>query len=218
MTLVARNIVELFDQLRRGQYSKEEMALVRRAYQVAMALFSARFQSSGRVFLAHLVGTASLLVSLEQPTHLVAAGLLHNAYGRGDFGDGQRGPPDERRAVIRELVGPRVEELLARFAAHPWDPEQLRRCDREVQVLLVVEQLEKVPELPLTYPPEDPAREELQQKLQWMADLARELRLDTVAQGLERAFEGPEPPPAAVRQGASPYSRVIPSPSLELRP
>ena len=61
--MYAQTNIQLFNQLRRDGYSKTDLDLVRDAYELAMVLFSGRFQPSGKSFIAHVVGTASILAS-----------------------------------------------------------------------------------------------------------------------------------------------------------
>src|SRR5688572_20530292 len=74
----AQTNIQLFNQLRGDGYSKADLGLVRDAYELAMLLFSGRFQPSGKSFIAHVVGTASILAWHRLPAPVVAAGLLHN--------------------------------------------------------------------------------------------------------------------------------------------
>jgi len=43
-------------------YDEQEIAAVKNSYELAMTLFTGRFRGSGKTFIAHLVGTASILV------------------------------------------------------------------------------------------------------------------------------------------------------------
>ena len=63
----AQTNIQLFNQLRRDAYSDGDLNLVRHAYESAMVLFSGRFQPSGKSFIAHVVGTASILAWLRLP-------------------------------------------------------------------------------------------------------------------------------------------------------
>ena len=73
----AQTNLQLYAQLRRANADESDLALVRRGYDLAMHLCPASFRGSGKPLLAHLVGTASILASLGQPTRVVTAGLLH---------------------------------------------------------------------------------------------------------------------------------------------
>ena len=131
----AQTIIQLYNQLRLNGYSDADMVLVRNAYELAMLLFSGRFQPSGKTLISHGVGTASILTSLRLPGEVVAAGLIHNAYQNGDFGDGKRFISKTKRKYVRQAVGKEVEEYVARFATLKWKPENISTIRDEVNEL-----------------------------------------------------------------------------------
>ena len=100
----AQTNIQLFNQLRHGGYSNTELSLVRDAYELAMDLFTGRYQPSGKPFVAHVVGTASILASLRLSAQVVAAGLLHNVYEQGDFGNGRNGFSKAKRERQNERM------------------------------------------------------------------------------------------------------------------
>src|SRR6266849_8827294 len=110
MHAYAQTNIQLFNQLCRDGYSNTDLSLVRDAYELAMLLFTGRFQPSGKSFMAHVVGTASILASLRLPATAVAAGLLHNVYVNGDFGNGRSGISMAQRDKVRRILGAEVEE------------------------------------------------------------------------------------------------------------
>jgi (p)ppGpp synthase/HD superfamily hydrolase len=113
---VAQTNLQLYNQLRERGLALNELVLVHRAYELLTTLYAAHYQADGKPFVAHGVGVASILAELDQPAEMLAVGLLHNVYGNADFGDGQgSGPTPSRRRLIRNAVGPQVEELLVRF-------------------------------------------------------------------------------------------------------
>jgi hypothetical protein len=121
MTPYAQTNLQLFNQLcRAGGYSMDDLAVVHKAYEVAIGLFSTCYRPSGKPFLAHAVGTASILGSLGAPAPVVAAGLLHAAYTHGEFGTGWRGISGEKRKWLRQTVGSEVEELISMYTALDW--------------------------------------------------------------------------------------------------
>jgi uncharacterized protein DUF6817 len=64
-----------------------------------------------------LPGTASILAELRAAEPVVAAGLLHAAYGQGDFGFiGWR----HRRDYLRGIVGSQAEDLVWRYDRLKW--------------------------------------------------------------------------------------------------
>ena len=102
---VAQTIVQLLDQLEGLGYRHEEIVEVRDAYLVATELFSGSFRSSGRTFLAHLVGTAGILASIGSNSTLVAAAVLHAAYTQAPFPHDAGGSVDAMRRWLRRRVG-----------------------------------------------------------------------------------------------------------------
>ena len=100
--------VQLFNQLRSEGYSKEDRERVREAYEFAMRLFTGMFLPSGKTFIDHLVGTASILASLHVPVELVAAGLIHAAYLHGNFGGLRKGISETTRNQVKLAVGEEV--------------------------------------------------------------------------------------------------------------
>jgi len=157
----AQTNIQLFNQLRRDGYSKPDRDFIRDAYELAMALFTGRFQPSGKPFIAHVVGTASILASLHLPIAVVAAGLLHNVYNAGDFGGGRNGISKARRRKIRNALGPEVETYISKFPALYWepkttqiarhDPDKLDATDRAVLLILFAEHLEHLLDLDILY-------------------------------------------------------------------
>lgn len=111
--MVARTAAQLFRQLRAQDRPLAELELVRRAYDFGTPLHSARFEVDGTPFHVHGLGVASVTGQLGAPAHVVAAGVLHNVYTTGDWGDGRgRGPRPARRDRIRAGVDPAVEAVL----------------------------------------------------------------------------------------------------------
>ena len=164
----AQTNIQLFNQLRRDGYSKANLDLVRNAYELAMVFFSGRFQASGKSFIAHVVGTASILASLRLPASIVAAGLLHNVYETGDFRDGRNGISKSRRRKIRKTLGSEVETYIAQFPALYWeprttrvardDPDKIDSTARAVLLILFAEHLEHLLDLDILYSADRVAR------------------------------------------------------------
>ncbi len=116
MEFVAQTNLQLYNQLRRDNRSDDDLRLVRTAYELAVTHYSGYFGADRKPFVAHTVGVASILARLDQPALLVAAGLLHNVYGNGDFGDGLYNTASaRRRRLVRTAVGDAVEDVVHRF-------------------------------------------------------------------------------------------------------
>jgi Domain of unknown function (DUF6817) len=144
---IAQTNIQLYNQLQEADAALEDLVLVRRAYDLASSLYSGYYQADGKPFVAHGVGVASAVALLGQPAEIQAVGLLHNAYGNGDFGDGRGfGITPSRRSVVRDAVGRRVDELLVRFQElrlRPGTIDAVRRAlptlDASERSLVIVE-------------------------------------------------------------------------------
>jgi (p)ppGpp synthase/HD superfamily hydrolase len=116
MEPIAQTNIQLYNLLRRQGRSPDELDLVKRCYRLAVSLYTGHFQADGKPFVAHVTGVASIVAQLGLPTEIVAAACIHNVYGNGDFGDGLRQVATEhRRRIVRDAVGPEVEECIYRF-------------------------------------------------------------------------------------------------------
>ncbi len=128
MAPIAQTNIQLYEQLRRAGYGDDAVAAAARAYAFAQPLFSARFRGSGRPFLCHLVGTASILARDGARIEEVTAGLLHAAYEAGLFAyEMHRTVAPRKRAAVREAVGEASEALIAAYTALPWTGSTLER-------------------------------------------------------------------------------------------
>jgi (p)ppGpp synthase/HD superfamily hydrolase len=199
MTQYAQTNLQLYTQLRRARYSDEHLALVRASYDLALRLCTASFRGSGKPLLAHLVGTASILASIEQPPAVGAAGLLHAAYALGDFGDGRLGMTESKRTRVRDAVGREVEDLVARYTSFDWNRNTipairervgtLTPIERDVLVIRLANELEDHLDFGVLYCGNgEKRREYIRSPLNQSVDMARRLGLISLAGELDRAF------------------------------
>ncbi|MCM3870445.1 MAG: hypothetical protein ND895_07130 [Pyrinomonadaceae bacterium] len=121
----AQTNIQLFNQLQEAGYEHADLVCVRDAYTVAMRLFTGCFRQSGKTFISHLVGTASILAESRAPASTVAAGLLHSAYSHGEFGTGERSISEDKRKQLTLVVGPKIEHLVAQYTLSPWDEQTI---------------------------------------------------------------------------------------------
>jgi Domain of unknown function (DUF6817) len=139
MELVAQTNLQLYNQLRAQGYGEEELLVVHRAYEFLITIYPGYYQADGKPFVAHTVGVASILAHLHLPTEFIAAGLLHNIYGNGDFGDGRRSVATaRRRRIVRKAVGDRIEVLIERF------PRCRIRSKRTPDILSCIDQFDEI--------------------------------------------------------------------------
>lgn len=126
---IAQTNLQLYNQLAAAGWSMEALSDTDRAYQMAIKLFTGRYRANGKVFLAHLVGTASILAHFGAPQHVVLAGLLHAAYLQGEFGNGKPGVTAARRKWMLQAVAPEVNALLEGYAKLRWKPDYLAEIE-----------------------------------------------------------------------------------------
>ena len=208
----AQTNLQLYKQLRAAGYPDADLKLVRAAYDLGMRVFPASFRGSGKPLLAHLVGTASILVSVGQSPTVVTAGLLHAAYALGDFGDGRPGMTAVKRDRVRAAVGPTVEDLVARYTAFDWNKNtipsirarvgSLTPIERDVLVIRLANELEDHLDYGVLYCGNgEKRREYIRSPLNQSVDMARSLGLTALARELEEAFSETlsEELPAALR-------------------
>jgi HD domain len=158
---IAQTNIQLYNQLRRRGLDRGELVLIHRAYELAARVYSGYYQGDGKPFVSHGVGVASILAELEQPADILAVGLVHAVYENGDFGDGEQGAASSRRALVREAVGPHVEQLVFRFTQLRLHPDTIERDrdglagldepGRRLQVVAIVDHLEKYVDLGVLY-------------------------------------------------------------------
>lgn len=131
---IAQTNIQLYNQLETFGYSSADIDKVARAYKLAKKMFSASFRGSGRPFLCHLVGSASVLANDKAPATEVAAALLHAAYASGQFPfDMHRTVTERKRTWIREAVGNEVEELIYAYHTFPWNRKTLKRLAAHIR-------------------------------------------------------------------------------------
>ena len=219
MTRYAQTNIQLQNQLREDGYAEADLVRVRAAYDLAIRLFTGRFRGSGKPFVSHLVGTASVLGSLHQPVAVVAAGLLHATYTQGEFGTGIGGISDAKRRVVREAIGAEIEELIALYTTLPWnrsslpdlarDPESRDAKDRTVLVMRLANELDDHLDLGMLYR-HDAARcrRAIGEYLHLTVDMAQRLAFPELAADLKRVFDetvSAEVPPTLRRDDAESF-------------
>lgn len=196
----AQSIIQLFNQLRFDGWSKENMVRVADAYELAKHLLTGSFRPSGKPFLEHLVGTASILASLGAPPGVVVAGLLHAAYDNGDFGTIGGGISDGKREEVRRAVGAEVEERIARYSSLRLSSQAipilrdrldgLDAMDRDVLLMRLSDTLEDHLDLGILYCSNAEVRQRFTERHgPTLVDMAGRLGYPALAEELQVAFE-----------------------------
>ncbi len=120
---IAQTNLQLYNQLLRLDYSHRDLGDLRTTYELARELFSGLFRPSGKTFIAHVIGTASILAECLVDIDIVKAGLIHAAYPGGDFGDGQKGVSSFKRNELAKTIGNRAEGIVHAYSQLLWPPE-----------------------------------------------------------------------------------------------
>lgn len=150
--MYAQTNIQLYNQLIRDDCSPADLTLIRRAYELAVLLFTGLYRPCGKTFLDHVVGTASIVHETLGKPELTAAGLLHSAYSHGDFGFAGRISARSRSKKIIDSVGSEVEAYVRMYTELPWNMHSARelpgridgmmQAEREVVLLRVANELE----------------------------------------------------------------------------
>lgn len=116
----AQTNIQLFAQLRELGFSAAAMTQLAAADVLARRLASGQYCQAGKPFLAHLVGTASIVAAHGGSAPEVTAALLHAAYDVGDFGSPVMGMTPARRETVRAAAGAETEAIVADFHGIQW--------------------------------------------------------------------------------------------------
>ncbi len=196
----AQTNIQLFNQLHRRGYDAADLRSVASAYELVILLLTGRFRASGKTFIAHLVGTASVLGSLQVPSPLVAAGLLHAVYSAGDFGDGRPGISESKRERIRSVVGEQVEEYVCRYHRLSWTDRTIQSVsagidgmaaiDRDVVLIRLANELEEFLDYGILYCGEQRRLgTATSDRRRLMVGIAGKLGFPSLSEEMERIFD-----------------------------
>lgn len=100
--------------------NRQELKLLKAAYELGEKLFDGQYRGQGVPVICHLVRTAGILLSEKEPMDTIIAGLLHAAYMMGQFPDGQCGGMSKpHRRYLKSVIGKNAEELIAVYQQMP---------------------------------------------------------------------------------------------------
>ena len=154
MERIAQTNLQLYNQLRLEGRSPDDLALIRRCYELSVELYTGAFQGDGKPFVAHTIGVASIMGQLGAPSVVVGAACIHNVYGNGNFGDGRSEIASlQRRRFVANAVGDEVEACIYRFRLFRLNPgsigeiasrlDQFDARDRDLLTMDLADHLEK---------------------------------------------------------------------------
>jgi len=121
----AQTNIQLYNQMLALSYSEADVDRVRQAYELLMQLFGSQYRPNGKPFVNHLIGTASILLTLGVKLTVVNAGLLHAAYSHGHFRHLVPYIPRLKRQRLRRVLGEEVESLIRAYQDLKWTPKTL---------------------------------------------------------------------------------------------
>jgi len=196
----AQTNLQLYAQMLGVAYPADAIDRVRAAYELALPLFTGAYRGSGKPFISHLVGTASILASVRARMPVVAAGLLHAAYTSGEFGTGWRGGAPWKRGRLVTAVGVEVEDLVTRYTALRWTAhtipgihdrlDAMDESERDVLLIRLANELEDHADLGVLYCSNaDRRRTYVSSSLYRCVDMAARLGFPDLATALDGAFK-----------------------------
>lgn len=142
----AQTNLELCLQMEEMGYATNDIEAVHNAYMFNIDKIFSMFRGSGKPFINHLVGVASIMVSGKQSVPMIQAALMHALYqNRVDFG--QLNTIDEKRETLRKAFGSEVDDLIWRYTQFEMVAiEQINLDDlaqlKEVLILRIADEVE----------------------------------------------------------------------------
>lgn len=140
---IAQTNVQLYNQCLADEWAENDLRRLHKAFLISRRVFPSSYRPSGKAFLSHLIGVASILLRWKQPPTIVISGLLHSIYLYGNFGDKRRGATPQRRAYLAENVGSEIEQCVFNYTDAR--PKGLY-CDSsaETQTILLADAFEEI--------------------------------------------------------------------------
>lgn len=194
----AQTNLQLYEELRARGISDLDLRKVAEAYDFALRLFGGRYRGAGKPFLAHLIGTASVLLQHGASLPVVIAGLLHASYRHAEWGNWRYGETAARQRRLVEVVGQEVEELIRRYNGFDFMGFQnqateeavagLSPLDRQVLLMGLANDLEECLDRGLLYAEPDHREEDLNRLPAW-AKVAEVMGHQELAEELRGAYE-----------------------------
>lgn len=193
LAAIAQTNLAFYKQLHAARYDQAALIRMRDSYEFATTLFAGRLRATGKPFLAHLVGTASILASLGATPEIVTAGLLHATYEQGEWGFTRW---HNRRSRLRQAIGDEAESLVWRYQEMVWtstviqrvhnDFAILKEIDRAVVLIRLANELDDQLDLAMRYV--DPAKDEHRVLRPIFIALAKALQKPQLAAALTESY------------------------------
>ncbi len=114
MEVFAQTNIQLYNQMASSGYPVADIEAIGCAHRLATRIYVGKIRGSGKDLMAHVVGTASILVWLQRPVTTISAALLHAAIADGDFGTSS--PAKE----VTAAAGSEVWDLVSAYDELKW--------------------------------------------------------------------------------------------------
>jgi hypothetical protein len=142
----AQTNLELCIQMEEMGYTPRDIEVVHDAYMFSIDKIFSMFRGSGKPFINHLVGVASIMVLDKQSVTMIQAALMHALYqNRVEFG--KYNNLDEKRELLKTAFGSEVDDLIWRYTQFEMVAiEQINMNDlaqlEEVLILRIADEVE----------------------------------------------------------------------------
>lgn len=115
-TRPAQTNLQLYKQMMDCGYAKEDIALVNQAYLFTINKVHLMYRGSGKPFICHLVGTASLMVLCKQSVDVILAALMHALYQNRVPFEGCK-DISKRRVIMAKKFGAECDRLIDEYTS-----------------------------------------------------------------------------------------------------
>ncbi len=192
----AQTNLQLYNQLAALSWSQDDLRRARLAYDFADRMFVGARRTSGKPFISHLVGTASVAADVDGRPEVVLAALLHSVYTDGTASLSSRAPS---RATIRSIAGAPAEAIVYRYGTTAWGPDAFAdavanvdsydAARRDVLMLRLVNEVDEHADLGTRYADKGAFLRDGDDALAPMAELAERLDRPQLAETFRRLLE-----------------------------
>lgn len=196
----AQTSIQLYHQLKKQKYSTADIILINRTYEIATEFFAGCYRPSGKTFMAHVVGTASILISLNISATIISASLIHSIYQEGDFGNYKQGFSFAKRKKIKSLLGEEIETYVFNYANFKWNYQEIIKIrdnlesmtslEKDLILMRLADQLEDCLDLGILYCSNGHIRKQsLQNKKGFLVEIAHKIGFPKLAEELEKEID-----------------------------
>lgn len=197
----AQTNLQLYNQARDAGWPSMDLLVLTQAYKLACLLFSGLFRSSGKCFISHSVGTASVLMTVTHDVEIVAAGLLHATYAQGNFGTSLARTHSDNRQIVEAQLSSRIEDLIFSYNRMPWSAQDIQNMhdnfdkvtakEKEILLLRLANEVDDYADLGMLYASKVRPRFN-QETFRHMESLSQKLGYPYLSQILNQVFRETE--------------------------